>query len=203
MLASNFAAQAEPLKIRIAWIIPAANIAPTLFAKSGVAKNLGKKVTMIYPDFAFGYDHRDYFSAAIKAQGGEAIKLIPIPPTESSFTRYFPELLGPIREQFPARCVIDGEIVAFKNGRPDFSTLKDAISDAGEMTFFAFDLLELVRRDAERIYVGKARANHTLPQEDINQLMVRLASEGRRVKTAQSQANNGQHTEPDLRRRIK
>ena len=39
--------------------------------------------------------------------------------------------------------LIDGEIVAFKNGRPDFSTLKDAISDAGEMTFFAFDLLEL------------------------------------------------------------
>ena len=57
-----------------------------------IAKNLGKKVTMIYPDFAFGYDHRDYFSAAIKAQGGEAIKLIPIPPTESSFTRYFPEI---------------------------------------------------------------------------------------------------------------
>jgi siroheme synthase len=43
------------------------------------------------------------------------------------------------------------------------------------------ELLELVRRDAERIYVGKARANHTLPQEDINQLMVRLASEGKRV----------------------
>ena len=43
------------------------------------------------------------------------------------------------------------------------------------------ELLELVRRDAERIYVGKARANHTLPQEDINQLMVRLAREGRRV----------------------
>ena len=30
-----------------------------------VAANLGKKVTMIYPDYAFGYDHRDYFSAAI------------------------------------------------------------------------------------------------------------------------------------------
>ncbi len=39
--------------------------------------------------------------------------------------------------------LIDGEIVAFKNGRPDFSTLKDAISNAGEMTLFAFDLLEL------------------------------------------------------------
>lgn len=45
----------------------------------------------------------------------------------------------------------------------------------------ASELLDLVRRDAERIYVGKARANHTLPQEDINLLMVRLAREGRRV----------------------
>jgi sulfonate transport system substrate-binding protein len=42
MLASSLAAHAEPLKIRIAWIIPAANIAPTLFAKPGIAKNLGK-----------------------------------------------------------------------------------------------------------------------------------------------------------------
>lgn len=43
------------------------------------------------------------------------------------------------------------------------------------------ELLELVRRDAERIDVGKARAKHTLPQEDINALMVRLAQEGKRV----------------------
>ena len=39
--------------------------------------------------------------------------------------------------------LIDGEIVAFKEGRPDFSTLKDAISNQGEMTLFAFDLLDL------------------------------------------------------------
>lgn len=38
--------------------------------------------------------------------------------------------------------LIDGEIVAFKDGRPDFSTLKDAISGGGAMTLFAFDLLE-------------------------------------------------------------
>lgn len=42
-------------------------------------------------------------------------------------------------------------------------------------------VMELVRRDAERIYVGKARDQHTLPQEDINQLLVRLAQEGKRV----------------------
>ncbi|WP_267387671.1 DNA ligase D [Sphingomonas sp. GC_Shp_3] len=46
-----------------------------------------------------------------------------------------------------ADALIDGEIVAFKDGRPDFSTLKDAISAGGEMTFFAFDLLELDGED--------------------------------------------------------
>ncbi|UCH54276.1 MAG: uroporphyrinogen-III C-methyltransferase [Pseudomonadota bacterium] len=43
------------------------------------------------------------------------------------------------------------------------------------------EVLDLVRRDAERIYAGKERDNHSLPQEDINQLLVRLAKEGKRV----------------------
>jgi len=42
-------------------------------------------------------------------------------------------------------------------------------------------VMELVRRDAKRIYVGKKRSNHTLPQEEINTLLVRLAKEGKRV----------------------
>ncbi len=42
-------------------------------------------------------------------------------------------------------------------------------------------VMELVRRDAERIYVGKKRADHTMPQEGINDLLVRLATEGKRV----------------------
>lgn len=42
-------------------------------------------------------------------------------------------------------------------------------------------LLDLVRRDADRIDVGKQRGNHTMSQQDIGRLMVRLAGEGRRV----------------------
>jgi uroporphyrin-III C-methyltransferase/precorrin-2 dehydrogenase/sirohydrochlorin ferrochelatase len=42
-------------------------------------------------------------------------------------------------------------------------------------------VLDLVRLEAERIYAGKERAKHTLPQEDINHLLVRLAREGKRV----------------------
>ncbi|MGB3279563.1 MAG: ABC transporter substrate-binding protein, partial [Pseudorhodobacter sp.] len=57
-----------------------------------VANNLGKKVTMVFPDYAFGHDHRDYFTAAIEAQGGEVVKHIAIPPTETSFTRYLPQI---------------------------------------------------------------------------------------------------------------
>ena len=43
------------------------------------------------------------------------------------------------------------------------------------------EVMALVRRDAELIYVGKSRDQHTLPQEDINQLLVRLAKAGKRV----------------------
>ncbi len=42
-------------------------------------------------------------------------------------------------------------------------------------------LLNLVRRDAERIYVGKLPKEHTLQQEEISALLVRLAKQGKRV----------------------
>ncbi len=42
-------------------------------------------------------------------------------------------------------------------------------------------ILDMVRRDAPRIYAGKERNRHTLEQESINQLLVRLAQEGKRV----------------------
>ncbi len=42
-------------------------------------------------------------------------------------------------------------------------------------------IVDLARREAERIYVGKRRNDHTLPQEEIGELLVRLAREGKRV----------------------
>ncbi len=43
------------------------------------------------------------------------------------------------------------------------------------------EIMDLVRKDAEHIYAGKERSQHTLQQETINQLLVRLAKEGKRV----------------------
>lgn len=57
-----------------------------------VVKNLGKKIAMIFPDYAFGYDHRDFFSAAARKAGATISALVPIPPTETSFTKYFPKV---------------------------------------------------------------------------------------------------------------
>ncbi|MEE8058100.1 MAG: siroheme synthase CysG [Pseudomonadales bacterium] len=42
-------------------------------------------------------------------------------------------------------------------------------------------IVDLTRRDAEKIYVGKARSDHAFPQQDINQLLVTLAKQGKRV----------------------
>lgn len=42
-------------------------------------------------------------------------------------------------------------------------------------------ILELVRRDAERIFVGKKRNLHTVPQDEINAELVRRAQAGQRV----------------------
>ena len=42
-------------------------------------------------------------------------------------------------------------------------------------------IMNLIRQDTEKIYVGKQRADHAMPQENINQLLARLALEGKKV----------------------
>ncbi len=42
-------------------------------------------------------------------------------------------------------------------------------------------ILDMCRRDADRLYVGKERDNHAVPQDEINLVLVRLAKEGKRV----------------------
>ncbi len=43
------------------------------------------------------------------------------------------------------------------------------------------EILDLTRRDSEKIYVGKQKQNHTVPQDSINKLLASLAKKGKRV----------------------
>lgn len=71
-------------------------------------------------------------------------------------------------------------------GDPELLTLK-AARLIGAADAIVYDhlvgaaILDLARQDADCIYVGKQAGRHTLPQEEINALLVRLAREGRTV----------------------
>jgi ATP-dependent DNA ligase len=72
---------------------------------------------------------------------------------ERPLTRYFPELLDPLRAQLPERCVLDGEVVIAAEQGLDFDALLQRIHPAESRvrqlarqtpaSFVAFDLLAL------------------------------------------------------------
>ncbi|WP_069471149.1 siroheme synthase CysG [Candidatus Marithrix sp. Canyon 246] len=71
-------------------------------------------------------------------------------------------------------------------GDPDLLTFKAVrLMQQADVVLYdrlvSAEVLDMVRRDAELIYVGKQPTNHPVPQEQINQLLIRLAKEGKRV----------------------
>ncbi|MEM7571180.1 MAG: siroheme synthase CysG, partial [Pseudomonadota bacterium] len=105
--------------------------------------------------------------------------------------------LGPIDTQQALGDAIDAQaaspvqtgriaIVGAGPGDPELLTLKAHryLQDADVIVhdkLVSDDILDLARRDAERIYVGKSRANHSMQQSDISQLLVTLARQGKFV----------------------
>ncbi|MDG2325129.1 MAG: uroporphyrinogen-III C-methyltransferase, partial [Halioglobus sp.] len=71
-------------------------------------------------------------------------------------------------------------------GDPDLLTFKAVrLLQAADVVLYdrlvSGPILDMARKDAERIYVGKKRDDHAVPQVQINQLLVDLAKQGKRV----------------------
>jgi uroporphyrin-III C-methyltransferase/precorrin-2 dehydrogenase/sirohydrochlorin ferrochelatase/uroporphyrin-III C-methyltransferase len=71
-------------------------------------------------------------------------------------------------------------------GDPELLTLRGArlLHDADAVLYdnlVSPDIVALAPPEAERLYVGKKAADHSLPQEEINRLLIRLAHAGRKV----------------------
>ena len=72
---------------------------------------------------------------------------------ERPLTRYFPEMIEPIRANLPERCVVDGELIVATNEKHDFEALQQRIhpaesrvnmlAEATPAAFMAFDLLAI------------------------------------------------------------
>jgi uroporphyrin-III C-methyltransferase/precorrin-2 dehydrogenase/sirohydrochlorin ferrochelatase len=71
-------------------------------------------------------------------------------------------------------------------GNPELQTLRAArvLQHADALLYdnlVSPAIVDMARREAERIYVGKESDNHALKQDEINALLVKLAKEGKRV----------------------
>ncbi|QDZ10683.1 DNA ligase D [Devosia ginsengisoli] len=91
------------------------------------------------PDWLFEMKYDGY--RCLAAISGEAVRLYT--RTGQDWTDKFKVIVPPLTRITKGSALIDGELCAFdENGRTDFSTLKDHLSNGGSLTYFAFDLIE-------------------------------------------------------------
>jgi len=113
------------------------------------------------------------------------------PVTELMFAGQEPQAKRVLEEAITkGDALIEGQgevyLVGAGPGDPDLLTFR-ALRLLQQADVVVYDrlvsepILEMARKDADRIYVGKKKSDHAVPQDGINEILVKLAKQGKRV----------------------
>ncbi|MFJ4433498.1 siroheme synthase CysG [Pseudomonas sp. NPDC089395] len=142
---------------------------------AGLAARFRDKVKALYPDVN---QRRGFWETVF--QGPIAERQLAGQGTEAE------KLLQAMVDGAPVQQGGEVYLVGAGPGDPDLLTFR-ALRLMQQADVVLYDrlvapaIIEMCRRDAERIYVGKRRADHAVPQDQINRLLVDLAQQGKRV----------------------
>jgi uroporphyrin-III C-methyltransferase/precorrin-2 dehydrogenase/sirohydrochlorin ferrochelatase len=125
----------------------------------------------------------DLDSTAAQIDKNSHATLAPIPTTEQAASSI---TVDADTETTPVQPVGEVYIVGAGPGDPELLTFKALrLMQQADIVFYdalvSPQVLDLCRRDADKVFVGKKRSNHAVAQLGINELLVNEAKQGRRV----------------------
>lgn len=165
---------ARILRARIESVLPP--------AYGRLAEFVGRFRTRVGEGVRKSLDRRRFWEGMIEGPVGDLF----LSGAASSAEKHLLSEIDTASSKTPGKPVGEVYLVGAGPGDPDLLTFRALrLMQRADVVVYdrlvGNDILTLVRRDAERVYVGKLPKQHTMVQEDISQLLVDLALEGKRV----------------------
>lgn len=134
-----------------------------------------------------GEEIRHFWEDFVSSQAAESLMVGKKDKAELLFNQQLENHIKNLQES-ESTAVGLGEVflIGAGPGDPDLLTFKALrLMQRADVVLYdrlvAEPIVEMCRRDAEFVYVGKARADHAVPQQEINQLLISYAMQGKKV----------------------
>ena len=142
---------------------------------AGITEEYRQKVKNVFPKQS---QRKEFWETALKGAFAELVY--------AGQDKAARKLLDEALENHRSHANGEVYLVGAGPGDPDLLTFKAArlMQQADVMVYdrlVSKAILDMANKDAERFYVGKEKENHAVPQDKINDLLVDLAKQGKRV----------------------